>query len=93
MRSIGERATEDLGGTRESRKAGSRARRQTAVTYHYLVCDPNDRVLRFETVECANDDAARALASKMLLRERAHTIEVWTGGRLVHRVSEGFDAR
>jgi hypothetical protein len=62
------------------------------VTYHFLVCDPNDRVLRFETVECANDDEARALTSKMLLRERAHAIEVWSGGRLVHRVSEALDA-
>jgi hypothetical protein len=62
------------------------------VTYHYLLCDPDDRVLRFETVECANDDTAKALAYGMLLRERAYAIEVWSGGRLVHRVSEALDA-
>jgi hypothetical protein len=62
------------------------------VTYHYLVCDSNDRVLRFETVECANDDTAKALACRMLLRERVYAIEVWSGGRLVHRVSEALDA-
>jgi hypothetical protein len=63
------------------------------MTCHCLVCDADGRVLRFETVECANDDAARVLASKMLIRERAHAIEVWNGSRLIHRVSEALDAR
>lgn len=57
-------------------------------TYHCLFIDLADHVGKVETMECSDDSVAQTQADGLLARYASDAVEIWGGGRRLHRVQK-----